>query len=258
MKFKLLSDLHLEGAHWMPTPHETDKETTLLLAGDIHVGRQALPWIEEMCNRYHHVIYILGNHEFYHNEWYDIILYWIGKTRFVENFTFLEDQTVFIDGVRIIGTTLWTDVTHPKHDFNFLTWYGMKCMTDYHVTKIKIHESVMTRKLTPHDTRKAHKIAVKFIRGQLDHAFHGDTIVMTHHMPVMQCVMPQWEGNTLNAFFVNDLENIVKEYDIKTWVYGHTHDTADFMLHDTRFLCNPKGYNMENKPHFNENLTFEV
>jgi predicted phosphodiesterase len=252
MKFKLLSDLHLEGTHWVPIEQETDKETTLLLAGDIHVGRQALPWIEKMCEQFYHVIYILGNHEFYHNEWHDIKEFWMQQNRFVDNFTFLDDTTVFIDGIRIIGTTLWTSVEHPKHDFNFLTWYGMQHMTDYRITKFN------TRKLTPFDTRIAHENAVEFIKGELEHPFHGDTIVMTHHMPVNQCIMPQWEGDVLNAFFVSNLENIIKEYDIKVWCYGHTHDPADFKLHHTKFLCNPKGYGMEYKPWFNEELTFEV
>ena len=29
------------------------------------------------------------------------------------------------------------------------------------------------------------------------------------------------------------------------WFHGHTHDTYDYMIDQTRILCNPKGYPMQ-------------
>lgn len=82
-KFKLVSDLHLEfykegDEVYRPPVEKDDANTVLLLAGDIHVGTKALPWIEEMTKRYRHVVYVLGNHEFYGQEWYKTLDFWAG------------------------------------------------------------------------------------------------------------------------------------------------------------------------------------
>jgi predicted NBD/HSP70 family sugar kinase len=37
----------------------------------------------------------------------------------------------------------------------------------------------------------------------------------------------------------------IKGMDIKCWVHGHTHSTHDYMIGNTRVLCNPRGYPRE-------------
>ena len=72
MKFRVLSDLHLEftdGMYDLPVM-EDEQDTVLLLAGDIGVVRRTesyLPFMEEMAERFLHVVSIAGNHEFYHS-----------------------------------------------------------------------------------------------------------------------------------------------------------------------------------------------
>jgi len=29
---------------------------------------------------------------------------------------------------------------------------------------------------------------------------------------------------------------------IKLWIHGHTHESFDYMVGDTRIVCNPRGY----------------
>jgi len=245
MKFKLLSDIHLEFYDrkrygvaeqpvWMPTETDEDKNTILLLAGDIHVGGQAKMWLELMCERYHDVVYILGNHEFYHNEWFNVKNKWATE-KMPDNFTFLDDDVVTFGHIRVIGGTLWTQVTDPH-----MIWQGPKRMTDYQVVTVMEHGKL--RRLNVQDTNRAHFETINFIREELQKPWNGKTIVMTHHLPHPMCVQKQWEGSDLNAFFMTDLDHIIRNFDIDLWVHGHTHDNVDVEVHNTRILCNPMGY----------------
>jgi len=63
MRLQILSDLHLEFAPFHLPAVAAD---VLVLAGDIGVGDAGLRWVLETC-RETPVIYVLGNHEFYHH-----------------------------------------------------------------------------------------------------------------------------------------------------------------------------------------------
>lgn len=102
MKLHILSDLHTEFADFEPP--ETDAET-IILAGDIGVGVEGVRWAV------HHypvrpVIYVPGNHEFYGH---DIGLTTELQAAAPDNITVLSNDAVVLDGVRFLGSTLWTD-----------------------------------------------------------------------------------------------------------------------------------------------------
>ena len=258
MRFKLLSDLHLEFyarrpfyrdaiVEWEPKETDEDADTVLLLAGDIHDGKKALHWIDKMTKRFYHIVYILGNHEFEVNEIRD---FWKGVR--LNNFTFLDNDTLYLPGVRVIGGTLWTQVTNPH-----ARWMGPKRMTDYRVTTVR--EQGITMRMNVGHTDKMHFETVEYIRAELEQPWEGKTIVMTHHLPHPLCVHEKWEGSDLNAFYMTDLEHIIRKYDIDAWVHGHTHDNVDVEVHETRILCNPMGYHgICLNQDFNENLCLDL
>jgi len=68
MLIREFSDLHQEFNPYIVEPMSEDKDTILILAGDIHVGTTATEFVRQMADSFAHVIYILGNHEFYQNE----------------------------------------------------------------------------------------------------------------------------------------------------------------------------------------------
>jgi len=256
MKFKLLSDLHLEfykGDLWKPAPTDQDKNTVLLLAGDIHVGKRGGPWIDEMCERFKEVVYILGNHEFYNQEYYKTIDFWKNKDQ-TDNFTFLDNDWFIIDDVRIFGATLWTDVTDAHN-----IWYGPKMMTDYQIIKLNHMKSGQYRKINVQDTNNFHWETIVKLQDWLKTPWEGKTIVMTHHLPHPLCVHPKWTGNALNDFFMTNLDHIIEENDIDVWCHGHTHDNVDVNTHGTRIVCNPMGYHgIKLNQNFNEEFTFDL
>lgn len=255
-----MSDLHLEFYRprpgmptfppWEPTPNDQDKDTVLLLAGDIHVGLGAVDWITKMCDRYKNVVYILGNHEFYHNEFKKVKREWKEKDM-PDNFHFLDNDVVVIDDVRILGTTMWTLVTDP-----FARLRGQQGMSDYAVIKIN-QPSGIYRRLNVADTDKECIAATLFLEHALDKPFDGKTIVMTHHLPHPDCVAAQYQNHPLNPFYLNDLTELIEKYNIDVWCHGHTHDNVDIHVGKTRILCNPRGYHgVALNRDFNEDLTF--
>ena len=254
-KFKLLSDLHLEFYNdnvWKPIINDQDKDTILLLAGDIAVGLGAKEWITEMCARYQYVVYILGNHEFYNNELLGLPGKWNNLAGMPENFIFLHNKATYMGDVRILGTTLWTEVQNP-HD----RWFIQQGMNDYRV--IKINDNGNWRRINTKDTDREHNEAIKFLVDELKQPWEGKTIVMTHHLPHLACVADRWKGNAYNPAFVTDLDYLFDLYGdkIDMWCHGHTHDNVDIHVGKTRILCNPRGYHgYAINPDFNEDLTF--
>ena len=81
-------------------------------------------------------------------------------------------------------------------------------------------------------------------------------IVVTHFAPLPFSVAPEYNGDPLSAYFVNDLRNIFKEHsNIRLWCHGHTHNKFDYIYRrknnkgkwcETRVVCNPFGYFNEN------------
>jgi predicted phosphodiesterase len=257
MKFKLLSDLHLEFYNadkfmWKPEVTDEDKDIVLLLAGDIHVGGKAEPWIREMCERFKTVVYILGNHEFYHREMNHIRDFW-RDVEMPDNFIFLDDDMLILDNVRILGGTLWTHVADP-----FLIWQAKQAMADYQIIRI-VDPLGRNQRMNVGDTNKLHAETLRCFRDDFEMGWAGQTIVMTHHLPHPKCVATRFIGNNLNNFFMTDLDDFIAEHDIDVWVHGHTHDNVDVEVHGTRILCNPMGYHgREMNKDFNEGLTFEL
>ena len=91
MKVQYMSDLHLEFGD-MPIPEVVGD--VLVLAGDIHVGADGVNWINAAAKQFKYVIYILGNHEFYHNDMPALISYLSQDHIFDKNVHFLDNDTV--------------------------------------------------------------------------------------------------------------------------------------------------------------------
>ena len=62
MKLHILSDLHLEFSQ-LDIP-AVDAQI-LVLAGDIATGSKGIDFAKSVSSRYAHILYVMGNHEFY-------------------------------------------------------------------------------------------------------------------------------------------------------------------------------------------------
>ena len=70
-------------------------------------------------------------------------------------------------------------------------------------------------------------------------------VAITHWPPTKEAIHPQFEGDSLNPYFINDREDLVRAVGAKLWISGHTHEAYDYRVGETRCIGNPTGYSGE-------------
>jgi predicted phosphodiesterase len=258
MKIALISDIHLE----FSTDLELPGGEVLIVAGDLCEAKNLKQskyqdWVFENFTRYKEVIMTCGNHESYGMR--------IDRTKELveeympENVTVLENQTHTIDDVMFVGGTLWTDMNRgdpmtmlrcrqDMSDYRHITMYN-RAIDAYH-------------KLTPEHTTVLHRATRDYIVSEADANPDKKIVVITHMLPSNQAISEEYKDDfTLNGAFASDLDDIIISHpNIKTWCFGHTHDFKDFVVGETRLLCNPRGYvGWESRTmQFDPGFSFEV
>jgi len=264
MKITVVSDLHLEFADFFIKNEENCD--VLILSGDIMIAedlhnhpepmtpyppeiiktlgsRQAAAqrfrdFLKRCSFQFPHVIYVAGNHEFYHGRWKSSIKHLRDECAKFPNVYFLERDTKIIDDVVFVGGTLWTDMN--KHDP--LTLHSVRdMMMDYRI--IKNDEKGFTN-LKPTDTVLRHRETLQYIKHVVDENKDKKCVVVGHHTPSFQSCHPQYATEYLmNGAYHSDLSEVILDRpQIKLWTHGHTHNSFDYMIGDTRVVCNPRGY----------------
>lgn len=266
-KFTVGSDLHLEfGRGDLMFPGGD----ILVLAGDICLAadfkkpqHQTYPskfhkrnqkFFEHVSEKYNEVVYVFGNHEFYQGditEAYDIMRKALEK---YPNIHILENETVTFDDVVFAGTTLWTSL---NNDDWFVKHAVKDMINDFIVIANKGYRFSVVAWMD------MHKQAVDFIRKTAYDNQDKKVVVVTHHGPTTKSIGQGFSPLRLdNWAYVSDLSDIILDNpNIKYWVHGHTHTRHDYMVGDTRVLCNPRGYYGEQHAlvnSFDTDLTVEV
>jgi hypothetical protein len=200
-------------------------------------------FLEEECAKYREVIYVMGNHEHYGYQFhktYDHI-----KSQLPSNVHLLEKESYEIDGVIFMGGTLWTDMNN--HDQ--LTLYHMKSMmNDYRQVTMLNETNGAYHKLQPEKTVTEHIKTKQYFTQQLSEnrqsGRNKPVVVCTHHSPSKASTHPRYADDVImNGAYSSDLsEFILDNPEIKVWTHGHTHHQFDYMVGDTRIICNPRGY----------------
>lgn len=262
MLIREVSDLHSEfwydldvsymlNNHVLP-PLPTDKDTVLLLPGDIGVFYRYTDTIGSVlaatAARFRHVLYGYGNHEYYNScVWGAERRFWKDKV-LPKNVTVLQDGYKIIDGVVFIGATLWTSL----HDANErAVEAARRNMNDYRLIKAgRYHPDAdaymirMMAPVTPHHTMESHHESVRYIFDTCRRfrAKKRKVVVMTHHLPSLLSVHPQYAGSPLNPAFYSELAPEIEKDGPDFWFHGHTHNSFAYDLRSTRVICNPYGY----------------
>jgi len=265
MKIQLLSDIHNEflrngknvsGHKWLGAIPGTDAEI-IILAGDIDTGTKGAEWaISESERLAKNIIYVLGNHEFYGYE-YGSLKAKIAKQCKGTGVYCLDPDVYIQDGVRFIGATLWTDykadISLPR---DLAMFFVDKSLADHR--RIKHRSGDSYRRFKPSDALVIHLKELNWIEQQLGGNHDGKTVVVTHHGPHPVCQHPVYPVSEMSAAFHSDLGNLIAEFDIDVWVYGHTHANLDKVIFDTRIISNQAGYPGENVSNFDPGFTFEI
>ena len=230
MKLHILNDLHIEFEDFAPPVTDAD---VVILAGDIGVGLEGLRWAKERFPD-RPVIYVPGNHEFYHH---DLALIDELKAQSLEHIHVLNDDQVVIDGVRFLGSVLWTDFClFGEADKFFAMQQARQQMTDFSIIQNG------GRRFTPEDAIRLHAASREWLTTMLGKPFDGKTVVVTHHAPSSQSVHPRYTNDLLTPAFASNLENLMDGDRSALWVHGHMHESYAYEIYGTRVVCNPRGY----------------
>lgn len=203
----------------------------------------------KICAAYKYVVVIFGNHEFYHGNLKDSVQDFRDLFKDVDNLIILDNQTIVIENaIRIIGTTLWTDINNGNPQYmQYLRHY----MNDYnHIKTYRYMDGMVdgVRTLMPSDTTEKHAEDRAFLAAELENIAEDDpipTIVMTHHAPVWTHRNSQRSGNDADyGYACTDMDDIVLDNDKKVfmWFHGHTHDERLTKVGNTMVATHARGY----------------
>jgi Icc-related predicted phosphoesterase len=286
MKIKLVSDLHLE---FSDINIQNDQNyDVLILGGDICIAQDlhdhpepantadqaaiangtGLGRRQEKAQRFRdffkrcsfqfpHVIYIMGNHEFYNGKFYAAIDYMRRECAKYPNVYMLEQDTKVIDDVTFVGGTLWTDMN--KRDP--LTMHAIEgMMNDF---KIVRNDFRSYAHMSAQDVVIRHEKTLKYIKLILDQNKDKKCVVVGHHSPSFQSCHPMYGNDTLmNGGYHSDLSEFILDHtQIVLWTHGHTHHPFDYMIGETRVVCNPRGYQndgYDEETGWNPNILLEI
>lgn len=226
MKLQLLSDTHFEfdpdhGIAFIDSLDPTSSDV-LILAGDIGSGEIAISAVGRVCEVYKDkpIIYVMGNHELYGTPRQAMLDHIEGLRKKHDNLVFLDKTISHIESRRFLGATLWYPMprSFSWSDFRHVAGLGAWLPQEANNTR-------------------------DFFRDNLQ---SGD-VVVTHMLPSHYCVHEKWQGNPDNIFFVHDLTHLIMEREPKIWLYGHTHESNDHQVGQTRLVCSPRGYPFEGR-----------
>jgi Icc-related predicted phosphoesterase len=280
MRIALASDIHLEfGDLFLKNEENAD---VLILSGDICTVKQfqkkpkesflVKDFFKRCAFQFPHVVYIMGNHEHYD---YDIALTYNrlkAELADLPNIHLLEKESWEHNGVTFIGGTLWTDMN--KND-SLTLWHTGQRMNDFRLIKngnrVTHHKNVVYAK-NPEDGSSLRDANNELVIDRVDHYEKASRwsaedsledhkkmldyirivaedktkqyVVVTHHAPTPISIAECYKHDTLmNGAFASDLsEFIMDRPQIKLWTHGHMHNVSDYMVGDTRVVCNPRGY----------------
>lgn len=250
---RVASDLHLEFfqdvpmvdliGHFLP-PDERDRQSVLVLAGDVTpIIDQLQQFFEIVSKRFSRIVYVAGNHEYYYGRYED----WNAKA--TEALAGIKNLSMCLGGVgvvdisgyRFIFATLWGDGGESARERAAVHAY----LHDFRV--IGMGDGLFRVS----DMQRLHNEQKRDIALELKASTGQCRVVVTHHMPSYKLSHPRFGEDATGGFAGKCDSLMVGAKAPEIWIHGHTHDTIDRVLGETRVVCNPAGYSPEWQSEFN-------
>jgi predicted phosphodiesterase len=276
MRIQLFSDLHLErDPAFLPIIHPgTD---VVVLAGDIgsYQARSRLQDDDFGLARFApaatgspaRVLYVPGNHEFDGLE-YDAAYERLRRVCDHVGIVWLDRESIVVDGVRFVGTTLWSDfdaVAGEERDPEKQLQARGKAFraANYYLSKnttFRNGEPVLAE-----EQREMSLACQDWLRAALAAPFDGPTVAVTHYAPSLRSADPRYGVTPGTAGFCNAMDGLIPYADV--WMHGHLHCLNDYVVEgevdglarSCRVVANPLGYaNKGEQVAFRPQLVIEV
>ena len=250
MKLQLFSDLHLEvhpRFEALPAPGAD----MLVLAGDVGSYQKGslLPDSDFGLGRFAPkngwpvpVLFVPGNHE-YDNLDFDLTHARLRETCERLDITWLERESLVLEGVRFIGTTLWTDFDAFAPADGDLTQVLRARAKAFRAADFYLRKTGATRAGQPfmaQGWREQGLLCQAWLRQALDVPFDGPTVVVTHFAPSLRSADPRYGLTPGTAGFCNALDDLLPLAQL--WIHGHLHCGHDYVQAGCRVVANTLGY----------------
>ena len=262
MRVALCSDLHLEFQDI--NLQNTEGADVLILSGDIFIAedlhshpeinyshleikvlehgqaraQRFRDFLKRCAFQFPHVVYVAGNHEFYHGRWQASLAHLRQECSKFSNVYFLENDVKIINDITFIGATLWTDCNKGDP----LTLHALTdMMNDFRIIRNDEHGYT---KLRPAHAMYRHQKTLSYLKAVLPDMKDKKVVFVGHHAPTFNSVHGRYRNDKLmNGGYASDLSEFILDHpEIALWTHGHMHDPVDYMVGATRVVCNPRGY----------------
>ena len=253
MKIQLLSDLHLEAnPGFVPSP-AADADL-LVLAGDVGSYQRlrdgsVMPEPDWGLQRFSPrggwpmpVLFVPGNHEYDALD-VDRAHADLRATCARLGITWLERESVVIDGVRFVGTTLWSDYDTFVPPQAPPTEQLRQRHKAYRAANFYLHKMASQRSGALFDAAAMRELGLTcqaWLREALAADHDGPTVVVTHFAPTLHSADPRYGHSPGTAGFCNALDDLLPRADL--WLHGHLHCPTDVRVGRCRIVANPLGY----------------
>ena len=270
MKIQLMSDLHLE-VHPQFKPQAAPGAKLLVLAGDIgsyQAGSQLRGedfGLERFSPRLGWpvpVVYVPGNHE-YDNLDFDAAHARLRTTCERLGIVWLERELRVFDGVRFIGTTLWSDFDALVDRSDRLageTRVLRKREKAFRAANFYLRKTGTTRGGEPMLAPMWRELALEceqWLRKALATPFEGPTVVVTHFAPSLRSADPRYGLTPGTAGFCNSLDELLAQ--AQFWLHGHLHCQHDYRAGGCHVIANTLGYAARGEQQgFREQFVIEI
>jgi Icc-related predicted phosphoesterase len=232
MQLQVMSDIHVEswerlyGSNWLAKdflPAVRTDADILVIAGDFVSLRESqlarsAELLKVMCDAYPEVVFVAGNHCFYDTsieKGEDALM----ALEVADNFNpLISGHTVTIKGQRFLGATGF----QPRGGHGAMRISDHNCISNF--------------------TRSAPRHFGKFY-SWLESEMNSHDILVTHHAVSNRSISPDFEDSLCNRWFITpEFEKVILEKQPKLAIHGHVHSSHDYLINNTRVVCNPRGY----------------
>lgn len=240
MVIQYCSDLHFEfsqNADFIQEMPIVPAGDVLILAGDVtnllyyNSRKIEKDFFKKLSKQFEQVFWICGNHEFYRS-WDTSQSDKAQNIKVVKNVHLLNNTAIIYKDVRFVFSTLWSYIGDLEgiyigqnmSDFDLIRYSGRKLTTGIY-------------------TNKLHRPSLDFLANELSKPTDIPTVVVTHHLPSLQCVHPKHQGSPLNQGFATNLDAFILNTQPAYWIYGHSHaNMPEMEIGRTKLITNQLGY----------------
>lgn len=235
---QFVSDLHLEYSY--KVPKIIAKQNNLALLGDIGNPRMKNynNFLKYLSPQFDNIFLIAGNHEYwnlnykikYDKKQVDDLIEDICIN--YNNIKYMNNKSITIDNVHIIGNTLWSNI--PNNKILEAQWKMGDCYNIY----------VDNKNILPYQINKFHKECVEYIENEININQDKKIIILSHHCPSYKYLTKKHRNYINNYAFVSNLDHLI-ERPVYAWLAGHTHRNIHKIINNVVCSINCNNYNSE-------------